>query len=121
MALAIARLILLCGGGLNPPEAQDPPPEQKYRMRLLVWNCWAAHGGVLDGPAGMAESSDLIKGHDVDRAGNVYWTECDQPVIRCYRRDRDRVVTVAGSVRGLSDGPLDRARFGGWSYNQIGR
>jgi hypothetical protein len=53
----------------------------------------------------------------VDDAGNVYWTESETPVIRSYRADTNRVVTVAGSIRGLADGPLARARFGGWAYN----
>jgi len=103
----------------EPPPApqKDPPPDQAYSIRLLVWGFWANQGGALDGPAGQAEATDLIKGHDVDDAGNVYWTECDAPVIRCYRAATRRVVTLAGGIRGLCDGPLDRARFGGWSYN----
>jgi hypothetical protein len=96
---------------------EDPPPDEKYSLRLLVWNFWTNQGDILNGPAGQAESTDLIKGHDVDQAGNIYWTECDAPVIRSYRADTHRVVTLAGSIRGLSDGPLGRARFGGWSYN----
>jgi sugar lactone lactonase YvrE len=72
---------------------------------------------MLDGPAGEAESTDLIKGHDMDNAGNVYWGECDSPVIRRYSPATDRVTTLAGSIRGLADGPLSRARFGGWTYN----
>lgn len=39
------------------------------------------------------------------------------PVIRCYRADKDRIFTLAGSIRGMNDGPLTRARFGGWTYN----
>lgn len=100
-------------------ERKDPPPDQKYQMRLLVWNFWSGQcAGLLDGPAGQAQSTDLIKGHDVDDAGNVYWAECGTPVIRCYRADSNRVFTVAGSTRGLADGPLARARFGGWAYNR---
>jgi RNA polymerase sigma-70 factor (ECF subfamily) len=100
-------------------ERKDPPPDQKYQMRLLVWNYWSGQcAGLLDGPAGQAQATDLIKGHDVDDAGNVYWTESETPVIRSYRADTNRVVTVAGSIRGLADGPLARARFGGWAYNK---
>ncbi|MCX7805435.1 MAG: hypothetical protein N3A38_09640 [Planctomycetota bacterium] len=108
------------GDQVRPPaagEVRDPPENQKYSLRVLVWNFWSFAGGMLDGPAGMAESTDLIKGHDSDNAGNLYWTECDAPVIRRYSPKTDRVETIAGSLRGLADGPISRARFGGWTYN----
>ena len=65
-----------------------------------------------------------IEGHAkisifMDDAGNVYWTESETSVIRSYRADTNRVVTVAGSIRGLADGPLARARFGGWFDRRI--
>ena len=80
-------------------------------MRLLVWGFWASQGGVLDGPAGQAEATDLIKGHDADNAGNLYWAECDSPIIRSYRADSGRIVTVAGSSFPLSSrrSPLSTA------------
>ncbi len=125
--MKILRVIILAGvaaafstplrAGSPTTERRDPPENQTYAMRILVWNFWSSHCGMLNGPAGEAESTDLIKGHDVDDAGNVYWTECDSPVIRGYRADTDRVVTIAGGIRGLADGPIERARFGGWSYN----
>jgi RNA polymerase sigma factor (sigma-70 family) len=104
-------------GALLQGERKDPPENQVYDLRILVWNFWSTGGGMLDGPAGMAESTDLIKGHDVDDVGNVYWAECDSPVIRRYSPKTDRVETIAGGIRGLADGPIARARFGGWSYN----
>jgi len=121
LVILLLATVVACGGqgfaAEPPPRPHDPPPDQRYLMRLLVWGFWTNQGGCLDGPAGQAESTDLIKGHDVDDAGNVYWTECDTPVIRSYRAATGRVVTLAGSVRGRCDGPLGRARFGGWTYN----
>jgi hypothetical protein len=120
VASAVAATIgSFCGGaeGAEPVQRRDPPPAQAYKMRLLVYGYWANQCGSLDGPAGQAESTDQLLGHDVDEAGNVYWPECNEPIIRCYRPATDRVVTLAGSIRGLNDGPLNRARFGGWSYN----
>jgi len=84
-------------------------------MRLAVRKA----GVLLDGPTddAQAEGTDFIKGHDIDAAGNVYWSESNSPVIRSYRAKTGRVITLAGSVRGLRDGPLESARFGGWWYN----
>jgi hypothetical protein len=97
---------------LKPPP--DPPPDQTYRMVNAIRNIKK----VLDGPVGQAECIDVIKGHDVDFAGNWYWAESAYPAIRMYDRKSGKVRTIAGSTAcGLLDGPLESARFGGWSYN----
>jgi hypothetical protein len=120
---AVAVLVFCAAAGVPDAHAQprnlrpDPAPGQPYTMRMLVRGYWANGGGSLDGASGQAESTDLISGHDADDAGNLYWTECDSPIIRSYRPATGRIVTVAGSVRGSNDGPMTRARFGGWSYN----
>lgn len=120
-AVAVAVVCVALGfpsaGAQQPGKRPDPALDQSYTMRMLVVGYWSNQGGSLDGPAGQAESTDQLLGHDVDDAGNLYWPECDAPVIRSYRVATGRVVTVAGSIRGLMDGPLGRARFGGWSYN----
>ena len=97
------------------PVGVDLPPDQKYTMGPIVNGGAGKH---LDGPAGsQAESTSLTKGHNIDDVGNIYWTECQYAVIRHYLEETKRVVTLTGSAQGILDGPLSRARFGGWSYN----
>jgi len=101
-------------GDETSPRTPDLPEDPAYYMRLAVRKA----GVVLNGPTedAQAEGTDFIKGHDIDAAGNVYWAESNSPVIRSYRAETGRVITLAGSVRGLRDGPLESARFGGWWY-----
>ncbi len=120
LAGAVAAGVAVVGGGLGPlgavppGEFKDPPPDQVYRMQLMVRDSQK----ILDGPAGQAETIDVIKGLDVDHAGNWYWAESGYPALRVFRKETGRVHTVAGStVCGLLDGPLEVARFGGWAYN----
>jgi len=102
-------------GGETSPNATELPEDPAYHMRLAVRKT----GVILDGPTddAQAEGTDFIKGHDIDAAGNIYWSESNSPVIRSYRANTGRVIALAGSVRGLRDGPLESARFGGWWYN----
>ena len=119
-AVAAGVAVVSGSGGSEPLPAEAPagvevPPDQKYTLRAVATSdLWKE----LDGPAGMgAESTDNTKGHDIDDASNIYWTQSQYARIRIYREKTDRVETFAGSVKGLMDGPLSRARFGGWAYN----
>jgi hypothetical protein len=115
LSVPFLGVILLAGRmGSVPVLAEDPPENQKYAMVPVVTSWWKQLGG----PAGaQAEGTDLIKGHDIDDNDNIYWTESAYPHVRGYRDETKRIVTLAGSARGSMDGPLPRARFGGWSYN----
>ncbi len=70
--------------------------------------------GILDGPgmgADFCDTDDL----DVDFDCNAYWTEAGRfNIIRKWNRENSLVTTLAGSAAGCFDGPLGRARFGGW-------
>lgn len=52
---------------------------------------FSACASATDGPAGQAESTDLIKGHDVDDAGNV--------VIAYERHPKDTAEPIRIAVR----------------------
>ncbi len=118
-----AGVALMSGGGRVPSslpaeapkgERKDPASDQAYRVKMLV----RSSENTLDGPIGQAECIDGgKKGLDLDDAGNWYWINCGNPVLSGYDRGDGRVRTLAGSgACGLGDGPLERARFGGWSY-----
>ena len=66
-------------GGETSPNATELPEDPAYHMRLAVRKA----GVILDGPTddAQAEGTDFIKGHDMDAAGNIYWSESNSPVI----------------------------------------
>jgi len=119
-AIVAAGVATLSGGGGDlsaaapPTGRKDAPHGQKYEMALTVCD----EQKILDGPVEGAECVDVIKGLDLDDAGNWYWAESAYAALRTFRKKTGRVYTVAGSTAcGLLDGPLEAARFGGWSYN----
>ncbi len=115
---------VLAGTGF-PQSWQDPPADQHYDLQMLTKGGWGGYNAnqvfvasnMTNGPAGEAEDDDLIKGHTMDANGSVYWSSSPYPVLRQYDKTRNWISTIGGSVAGHLDGPLERARFNGWSYN----
>ena len=116
------------GGAPLPAEAppgpiKEPAHDQKYELvpaaaaRAPEDGVYLSRGmiaGVLNGPGLGAEytSCSDVAG---DGKGNAYWTVAGTfPIVRRWGVEDDRVATVAGSATGHLDGPLGRARFGGW-------
>lgn len=80
---------------------KDPPPDQRYRPEIL--------------PA--RDPGPATQGLDVDDSGTVYYVSSRESQVRAFSREKNRTEVVAGSTFGVLDGPLARARFGGWGYN----
>jgi RNA polymerase sigma-70 factor (ECF subfamily) len=82
-----------------PIERKDPAPDQAYRVEPV--------------PCGTTSV-----GYTVDDAARLYWVDSATPTVWRYDPEKRRSTLLSGSAFGVLDGPLDRARFGGWSYNQ---
>jgi hypothetical protein len=102
-----------------PQTRQDPPADQHYDFSFITKEGREGVGAtyMTNGPAGEADDCDLSKGLTVDMQGNAYYTNTPYSVVRRYSKSQNRVTTFAGSAKGYLDGPIGRARFGGWGYN----
>ncbi len=98
---------------------QDPPADQHYDLVLVTKEGREGIGChfIGNGPVGEAEDCDLSKGLTVDSSGNAYYTNTAYSVMRRYSKTKDMVSSFTGGAKGYLDGPVSRARFGGWGYN----
>ena len=106
-----------------PGPVKEHAPDEKYRLvpaaaaRSPEKGAYLSRGmiaGILNGPGLGAEYTSTSDAAS-DGRGNAYWTAAGTfPIVRRWSVGDDRVVTVAGSATGHLDGPLSRARFGGW-------
>jgi hypothetical protein len=119
LTLFLSVMGLLFVSNLFSGVRQDPPADQHYDLQSVCRGAiWGGGGSYLtNGPAGEAEDEDQIKGLSVDTNGNYFYSGSAYPVIRRYSKSKNWVSIIAGSTHGYMDGPLERARFGGWYYN----
>jgi hypothetical protein len=125
-------LIVLCAAnpGTGPPaKSAEFAHDQRYELTPVFsikrhadkrgYAHRLDNPGVLDGPGFQGHGSNgASTGLDVDAKGNAYWAvDMTYPVVRRWDVKTGMVTTIAGSACGHLDGPLHRARFGGWGYN----
>ena len=125
------------GGGATlpaeaPPAAEEHAHDAKFKLVPVMGvrgrgakgefrhARMGAGAGILDGPGMEASFCDTDE-IDVDSACNAFWTEAGQfNLLRRWDRETGLVTTLAGSACGDLDGPLGRARFGGWGGGGYG-
>jgi sugar lactone lactonase YvrE len=113
-ALAVALLLVACGGGSGGAGPSTPAPSARGTISLLAGSMqqFGSQDGVIQDDSGLQARFEGPSGVAQDAAGNIYVT--DGPTIRKIAPD-GVVTTIAGAPYqgGSDDGPGRAARFGG--------